>query len=93
MEGHHHLRAFAYGRSDALNRARAHITDSKHARPACLQRVSALARVHTRQYESLAVQCYAGAREPIRIGVRPDEQEQMLDWMTLLLSCTTTPPD
>ena len=61
MKRRYDLRAFAYCRSDALNRARAHITDSKYPRLACLQGVPAPANIRACQYEALAVQCYTGS--------------------------------
>lgn len=75
MKRRYNLRAFTYRRCDALNRAGAHITYGKYACPACLQGRPVVTGVGARQYKSLAVQCDVGSREPIRIGLCPDEQE------------------
>ena len=71
------LRALADGRGHALDRARAYVTNGKNPAPAGLQRIAALVAVSAGQYEALRVQRDARSRQPLRVRVRSDEQEQV----------------
>ena len=59
MQRYYDLRALSHGRSDALDRSSAYVTDGKNPAPAGFQRVAALIAVSTGQHEALRVQCDA----------------------------------
>jgi len=73
----HHLRALADRRRDALDRSGAGVPDGEHARQARFQSLAGWARRGSGHHKALGVELRARRSEPVGIGLRPDEQEQM----------------
>ena len=74
-----HLGAFADGGGDALDRSGAHVADGEDAVAARLQRMTPRSEVGARADEALGVERHVGLREPVRVRIGTDEQEEMAD--------------
>ena len=82
----HHLRAFADGGGDALDRAGAHVADREDAAAVGLERMAPGAHLRPGADEALGVQRDAALRQPVGVRIGADEQEQMADRLRDLLA-------
>ena len=79
MQRGDNLRALANCRSDALDRVRAYIADGEDAAPCGLQSMAPASSIAASENEALCVECDARTSKPVRVRVRTDEEEQMID--------------
>ena len=76
MKRRDHLRAFADGSGNALDRSRAHVADREDAGQTGFERPL---HVHARADKALVVERHARPRQPVGIRLGTDEQKQMTD--------------
>jgi hypothetical protein len=75
MQRGHDLRAFADGRSNALDGFRADISDGEDAMPIGLQYMAIAARILAGHHEPLGIERDIRAGKPICIRISTDEQK------------------
>src|SRR6516162_5983960 len=73
------LRTLADRRSDAFHRVGAHIADGEDATLRGLQIMAPAPGIAASENEALCVECDARTSKPVRVRVRTDEEEQMID--------------
>src|SRR3974377_2219334 len=73
------LRTLADRRSDALHRVCAYIADGEDATPRGLQIMAPASGIAASENEALCVECNARTSKPVRVRVRTDEEEEMID--------------
>ena len=77
MDRSNHLRAVADRGRDALDRAGADVADGEDAAAAGFQRIAVVARLGAGQDEAAIVELEAGSRQPVGVGLRADEGEEV----------------
>jgi len=85
VQGRHHLGAFAHRGGDPLDRARADIADGEHTAPAAFQE-PAIAGGLSGQHEAIGIERHVRVGEPIGVGLRADEQEEVADRLPHVLA-------
>src|SRR5260221_1788704 len=86
----HHLGALADGGGHALDRAGAHVADGEYPRAARLQRMAPVAAAGP--HEALRVQRDIAVREPARVGICADAEEEVADRpRRLIAACAVAP--
>src|SRR5215472_9878796 len=73
----HDLGAFAHGGGHALDRAPADIADGEDALAAGLESGAILRQILSRAHEALVIELHIALREPVGIGGRTDEEEEV----------------
>src|SRR3974390_1199219 len=73
------LRTLADRRSDAFHRVGAYIADGEDATPRGFQSMAPASGIAACENEALCVECDARTSKPVRVRVRTDEEEQMID--------------
>src|SRR3974377_1298358 len=85
------LRTLADRRSDAFHRVGAYIADGEDATPRGLQSLAPAPGIAASENEALCVECDARTSKPVRVRVRTDEEEQMIDRMACFLVAADLP--
>jgi hypothetical protein len=92
VERRDNLCSLTDGGRDPLHRAGPHVTDGEHAAPSCFQRLTIGDPLSARQHKTLRIQSYTRPREPIGVGICPNEQEEVSERPSVLYSGWVQPP-
>ena len=93
MQCRHDLSTFPDRGRYPLDRTRAHVADGEDAAAARLKGMALLACRGSGADEPFAIQRDVASCEPVSIGIRTNEQEEVADRACPFLSLAVAPPD